>query len=251
MAPLKVLINGFGRIGRLTFRYLYEDPLFEIKGINDLCSCDSAAYLGNYDSIHGRWSHRMVANDDTITVDGTHEIAFSQSKTIEGILNVGSYDVVLECTGKHLKVAGLEKYFEMGVKRVIVSAPVKENGAVNIVLGCNHELIGDNKLVTNASCTTNCIGPVIKVIKENLGIKHGCITTVHNVTGTQVRYVCCVLCVVCCVLCVVFCCLCVFLLCSHFFTFFSLSTSTSPNQQPQFNSLNLADPSRHAKHKEV
>ena len=116
--PLKVLINGFGRIGRLTFRYLYEDPLFEIRGINDLCSVDSAAYLGNYDSIHGRWNHKMAVSEaeDTITVDGTHKIKFTQSRTIEGIADVGSYDVVLECTGQHLKVAGLEKYFEVSEK---------------------------------------------------------------------------------------------------------------------------------------
>jgi len=183
--PLTVLINGFGRIGRLTFRYLYEDPLFEIRGINDICSVDSAAYLGNYDSVHGRWSHKMTVDGSTISVDNTHNISFSSSSTIEDIPSISTYDVVLECTGKHLKVAGLNKYFELGVKRVIVSAPVKEEGAVNIVLGCNHDLIGDNRLVTNASCTTNCIAPVIKVMKEKLGIVHGCITTIHNVTGTQ------------------------------------------------------------------
>jgi glyceraldehyde 3-phosphate dehydrogenase len=94
---------------------------------------------------------------------------------------------MMECTGKFVKVDSLEPYLEKcGIKQVVVSAPVKEEGALNVVLGCNHEkLSSETKLVTNASCTTNCLAPVVKVILENFGIKHGCITTIHDVTGTQ------------------------------------------------------------------
>ena len=121
------------------------------------------------------------------TVDGKL-VTFSQQKDFKKVDWQGkNVEMVMECTGVFLKVAELEAYFaECGVKRVVVSAPVKEKGALNVVLGCNHHLLTEElKLVTNASCTTNCLAPVVKVVKENFGIKHGCITTVHDITGTQ------------------------------------------------------------------
>lgn len=183
---VKVAINGFGRIGRLVFRELWDDPLFEVVLVNDLCCLESAAYLVKYDSVQGTWGKKVEEAKDGFCVDGTL-VKFSSNPTIEGTDWAGlGVDMVAECTGVFKKVKQLQKYFELGVKKVIVSAPVKEGGTLNVVLGCNHGLItNETNLLTNASCTTNCLAPVVKVIKENFGIKHGCITTIHNVTGTQ------------------------------------------------------------------
>lgn len=182
-------LNGFGRIGRLVFRYAWDDPLLDVVHVNDVCSCESAAYLVKFDSVHGTWDKEVVALEDGtgFTVDGKL-VTFSREEDFTKVDWKGKgTEMVMECTGKFLKVKQLDAYFEeCGVKRVVVSAPVKEEGALNVVLGCNHHLLSEEKrLVTNASCTTNCLAPVVRVIKENFGIKHGCITTVHDVTATQ------------------------------------------------------------------
>mmetsp|Transcript_21391 Transcript_21391/g.27656 ORF Transcript_21391/g.27656 Transcript_21391/m.27656 type:complete len:362 (+) Transcript_21391:200-1285(+) len=190
---VKCAVNGFGRIGRLCFRYAWEDVDLEIVHVNDVCSCESAAYLVQYDSVHGTWSHQIDAADDgkSFTVDGNKTVTFSQESDFTKIdLQAMGVELVMECTGQFLKVDTLKPYLDetkcCGVKQVVVSAPVKEEGALNVVLGCNHHLLTpETRLVTNASCTTNCLAPVVKVIQENFGIVHGCITTIHNVTGTQ------------------------------------------------------------------
>jgi len=182
-------VNGFGRIGRLVFRYAWDDPLLDIVHVNDLCSVESAAYLIKYDSVHGTWDKEVEVTPDGkgFTVDGKL-VTFTQESDFNKVgykeMNV---ELMMECTGKFLTVDKLEEYYtNCGCKRVVVSAPVKQKGALNVVLGCNHELLSDElKLVTNASCTTNCLAPVVRVIKENFGIKRGCITTIHDVTGTQ------------------------------------------------------------------
>jgi len=185
---VKCVVNGFGRIGRLTFRNVWEDPDIEVVHINDLCSVDSAAYLLKYDSVHGIWDKKVSkVSDNEINID-EKIVTFSQNKDFTKIDFQGmDAELVIECTGKFCKVAALRPYIEKcGVKRVVVSAPVKEAGCFNVVLGCNHEkLTKDNDIVTNASCTTNCLAPVVKVMQDNFGIKHGCITTIHDVTGTQ------------------------------------------------------------------
>jgi len=186
---VKVAVNGFGRIGRLVFRYAWDDPTLEIVHVNDLCSVESAAYLVKYDSVHGTWDKDVVQEKDRhFTVDGK-KVTFSQEKDYQKIdFKAMGVEMVLECTGKFLKMDNLKPYLQnCGVKRVIVSAPVKEPECLNVVLGCNHELLGkgEKQIVTNASCTTNCLAPVVKVIKEKFGIVHGCITTIHDVTGTQ------------------------------------------------------------------
>lgn len=163
--------------------------LLDVVHVNDVCSAESAAYLIKYDSVHGTWDKEVEMTEDGsgFTVDGKL-VTFSRESDFTKVDWQGkNVEMVMECTGKFLKVAELEAYFEQcGVKRVVVSAPVKEEGALNVVLGCNHNLLKEElKLVTNASCTTNCLAPVVKVVKENFGIKHGCITTVHDVTGTQ------------------------------------------------------------------
>ena len=188
---VKVAVNGFGRIGRLVFRYAWDDPTLEIVHVNDLCSCESAAYLIKYDSVHGTWDKDVVQKEDgKFTVD-KKVVTFSQEKDFTNIdFKAMGVEMVLECTGKFLKTKVLEPYLsKCGVKRVVVSAPVKEEGVHNIVLGCNHKILDkETPIVTNASCTTNCLAPVVKVVKESFGIKHGCITTVHDVTGTQVSW---------------------------------------------------------------
>jgi glyceraldehyde 3-phosphate dehydrogenase len=184
--PVKCAVNGFGRIGRLCFRYAWDDPDLAIVHVNDLCSCESAAYLIKYDSVHGTWDKTVEAAADgqSLIINGT-TVTFSQEKDYAKIDFIAlGVELVMECTGKFLTAADLQPYFDVGVKQVVVSAPVKEASVLNVVLGCNHQkLTTDHKLVTNASCTTNCLAPVVKVIQENFGIKHGCITTIHNVTG--------------------------------------------------------------------
>lgn len=187
---VKVAVNGFGRIGRLVFRYAWDDPTLEIVHVNDLCSVQSAAYLVKYDSVHGTWEKEVVQEEEGYFTVDNQKVTFSQHKDYTQIdFQAMGVEMVLECTGKFLKMDNLMPYVDQcGVKRVVVSAPVKEPECLNVVLGCNHEKLGegDKPIVTNASCTTNCLAPVVRVIKETFGIVHGCITTVHDVTGTQV-----------------------------------------------------------------
>lgn len=188
-ASVKCSVNGFGRIGRLMFRYAWDDPTLDLVHVNDVCSLESAAYLLKYDTVHGTWDKDVVITEDRsgFTVDGKL-VTFSSEADFKRVDYAGKgVEMVMECTGKFLKVATLAPYFEeCGVQRVVVSAPVKEAGALNVVLGCNHQLLSEEvRLVTNASCTTNCLAPVVRVVKETFGIEHGCITTIHNVTGTQ------------------------------------------------------------------
>jgi len=186
---VKCAVNGFGRIGRMAFKNAWEDPDIEVVHINDLCSLESAAYLVKYDSVHGIWDKNVVqVSDNEMSIDGK-TVTFSQKRDFTEIDFRGmGVELVMECTGKFCKVASLKPYIEKcGIKRVVVSAPVKEEGCFNVVLGCNHQkLTEEQTLVTNASCTTNCLAPIVKVMQENFGIKHGCITTIHDVTGTQV-----------------------------------------------------------------
>ncbi|CAJ1958578.1 unnamed protein product [Cylindrotheca closterium] len=186
---VKCAVNGFGRIGRLVFRYAWEDPTLEIVHVNDLCSCESAQYLVKYDSVHGTWDKEVEMKEDSsgFTVDGKL-VTFSSEQDFTSVdWAAMGVEMVMECTGKFLKVNNLSPYFDKcGMKQVVVSAPVKEEGALNVVLGCNHQKLSkETTLVTNASCTTNCLAPVVKVIHEKFSIKHGCITTIHDVTGTQ------------------------------------------------------------------
>lgn len=188
--PVKCAVNGFGRIGRLVFRYAWDDPELEIVHVNDLCSCESAAYLLQFDSVHGTWNKNVqtAADGKSFTVvEDNKTVTFSQEKDYTKVdwKSMG-IQLVMECTGKFLTVASLSPYLDTcGVEQVVVSAPVKETGALNVVLGCNHDKFVDQRIITNASCTTNCLAPVVKVIHETFGIERGCITTVHDVTGTQ------------------------------------------------------------------
>ena len=183
---IKVGINGFGRIGRLALRAAFDWPELEFVQINDPAA-DAAtfAHLLNFDSVHGRWQHNASHSDQGISING-HNIAVTANKAISDT-DWSGCDVVIEASGKMKSSAVLQAYLDQGVKRVVVSAPVKEAGVLNVVMGVNQQLFDASKhrIVTAASCTTNCLAPVVKVIHEKLGIKHGSITTIHNLTNTQ------------------------------------------------------------------
>ncbi len=181
----KVLINGFGRMGRLFFRASFDNPEFEIVAINELQGdAQTSAHLLEFDSVHGKWGDSISATDNTISVNG-QEIRFSNHATPADI-EVMNIDIVVECSGKFKDEEWLQPYYENGVNTVLVSAPVKGR-ALNVVYGVNDYEYDSNvhNLVTSASCTTNCLAPVVKVIKEKIGIKHGVITTIHDITNTQ------------------------------------------------------------------
>ena len=184
---IRVAINGFGRMGRLGFRAGWDNPAYEIVHINEIkgdATC--MAHLLEFDSVHGHWAHEIHAEADQVIVDGK-SVSFSSHAEIKEIdwqaLNV---DIVIDCTGKFKTAELLEPYFQHGVKKILVSAPVPEP-AINIVYGINHELYDPaiHNIITAASCTTNCLAPVVKVMQEGLGIRHGCMTTIHDITNTQ------------------------------------------------------------------
>ncbi|WP_337917038.1 ArsJ-associated glyceraldehyde-3-phosphate dehydrogenase [Vibrio cholerae] len=183
---IKVGINGFGRIGRLALRASFDWPEIEFVQINDVAG-DAAtlAHLLEFDSVQGRWHHAVGSEADAILINGKR-IRTTQEKAIDAV-DWSGCDVVIEATGKHRKGEFLNQYLAQGVKRVVVSAPVKEEGIANIVVGVNDHIFNpeQHRIVTAASCTTNCIAPVVKVIHEKLGIAQASFTTIHNLTNTQ------------------------------------------------------------------
>ncbi len=178
-------LNGLGRMGKLALKPLLESGA-KIAWINDAVGTpEMHAHLLEFDSIHGRWDAAFSHDDSSITIDGTRLPSYRSSRLEE--LPLEGVDVVIDCTGVFKTEAKLAPYFEAGVKKVVVSAPVKDGDAANIVVGVNDDIYQPDRhrIVTAASCTTNCLAPVVKVIHENLGIKHGSITTIHDVTNTQ------------------------------------------------------------------
>ncbi len=183
---MKVGINGFGRIGRLALRAAWDWPEFEFVQINDLAGDPvTLAHLLNFDSVHGRWSHSAEPSTDSITV-ADQRITVTRNRTIAET-DWSGCDIVIEASGAMKTQAVLKQYLDQGVQRVVVTAPVKEEGVLNIVMGVNSNLYEPavHQIVTAASCTTNSLAPVVKVLHENLGIKHGSITTIHDLTNTQ------------------------------------------------------------------
>lgn len=178
-------LNGLGRIGKLALKPLMESGA-SIAWINDAVGdAEMHAHLLEFDTVHGRWAADFSFRDGAIQIDDT-ELKVLNKKTI-GDLPLDGVDVVIDCTGVYKTEAALAPYFSAGVKKVIVSAPVKDGPTANIVYGVNHDTYDPvvHSIVTAASCTTNCLAPVVKVVHENIGIKHGCITTIHDVTNTQ------------------------------------------------------------------
>lgn len=184
--PIKVGINGFGRMGRLGLRAAWDWDEFEFVQINDPAA-DSAtfAHLLNFDSVHGRWIHEANTDGRDILVD-QQRIAFTRNEQLQ-LTNWSGCDVVIEASGKMKSGQALAPYLDQGVKRVVVSAPVNDAEVLNVVMGINDELYNpaEHRIVTAASCTTNCLAPVVQVIHESFKIKHGSITTIHDVTNTQ------------------------------------------------------------------
>lgn len=183
----RIGINGFGRIGRLALRAAWGWPELEFGHINELGG-DAAvgAHLLNFDSVHGRWQHEAHGEQDRLRI-GDATIGYSSHKDPAAVpWGAAGVELVLEATGKFRTPEQLAAYFKAGVKKVIVAAPVK-GGTLNIVMGVNDQLYNsaEHQIVTAASCTTNCLAPVVKVIHEGIGIKHGMITTIHSSTNTQ------------------------------------------------------------------
>jgi glyceraldehyde 3-phosphate dehydrogenase len=182
----RIAINGLGRIGKLALRRLIDEGMgAQIVLLNDLAGdAEQHALLMEFDSVHGRWPVPVSADGDALVLDG-HRIPLMRARTIEA-LPLEGVDLVIDATGTFKTEAKIAPYFAAGVRKVVVSAPVKDGGALNLVYGVNHDLYdGSQRIVTAASCTTNCLAPVVKVIHEALGIRHGSITTIHDVTNTQ------------------------------------------------------------------
>ncbi|HEY9198174.1 MAG TPA: ArsJ-associated glyceraldehyde-3-phosphate dehydrogenase [Gammaproteobacteria bacterium] len=184
---VRVAINGFGRMGRLGFRAGWGNDAYDIVHVNEIGG-DAAcmAHLLEFDSVHGRWNRSIAADAKAITVDGTRVGYSRHAKPAEIDWPDLGVDLVIDCTGKFKSEATLQPYFDAGVKKVLVSAPVPEP-ALNVVHGVNHHQYDPARhhIVTAASCTTNCLAPVVKVMHEGLGIRHGTMTTIHDITNTQ------------------------------------------------------------------
>ncbi|MBF0179525.1 MAG: ArsJ-associated glyceraldehyde-3-phosphate dehydrogenase [Magnetococcales bacterium] len=186
---IRVGINGFGRMGRLGLRAAWSRfPELEFVHVNEILGdATCAAHLLKYDSVHGKWDHEVTSDGAGIVVDG-HRMRYSGSATIGGVdWKALGVDLVLECTGKFKTMAALQPYFDGSVKKVVVACPVKEAQALNVVVGVNHHLYDPavHQVVTAASCTTNCLAPVVKVMLDKIGIVRGSMTTIHNITNTQ------------------------------------------------------------------
>ncbi|MGP0072355.1 MAG: ArsJ-associated glyceraldehyde-3-phosphate dehydrogenase [Bryobacteraceae bacterium] len=184
---IRIGINGFGRMGRLVFRAAWDGTDVAVVHINEITGGPAtAAHLLEFDSVHGRWSKQIKAEADGLMVEGRSIKFTSESKPNDAPWEANHVDIVLECSGKLLTPESLQPFFERGVRKVIVAAPVKQ-GALNIVMGVNDGLYSpsEHHIITAASCTTNCLAPVVKVIHEGIGIRHGVITTIHDVTNTQ------------------------------------------------------------------
>lgn len=184
---IRVGINGFGRMGRLTLRAAWDNSDLQFVQINDPAG-DAAtlAHLLAFDSVHGRWDRGITADGEALVIDGTR-IPVTRNKDIAAT-DWSGCDVVIESSGKFRKPDVLQPYLDQGVKRVVVTAPVKSPGVLDVVVGVNHHRFdpAQHRIVSAASCTTNCFAPVVKVIHEGIGIRHGSLTTIHSLTNTQV-----------------------------------------------------------------
>lgn len=183
---VRVGINGFGRIGRLALRAAFDSPDLEFVVINDPgADAKMMAHLLEFDSTHGRWQQDISASEHAIHING-EEIAFSQHKELSKA-DFSNCDIVIEGSGKFKTAEALQPLLDQGVGHIVVTAPVKSEGVPNIVVGVNDETfdVHEHAIVSAASCTTNCLGPVVQVIKNKFGIKHASMTTIHALTNTQ------------------------------------------------------------------
>ena len=182
---VKIAINGFGRIGRLVFRELLEKDKLEVVAINDLTDCNTLAHLLKFDSVHGKLKYNVQAGKDSISINNQKVAVYSSENPGELPWKELNVDLVIECTGRFLtqELAGL--HLKAGAKKVILSAPAKDN-TKTIVLGVNEKtLVKEDLIVSNASCTTNCLAPMVKLLDEKFGIEKGYISTIHAYTADQ------------------------------------------------------------------
>ncbi|MGB0894163.1 MAG: ArsJ-associated glyceraldehyde-3-phosphate dehydrogenase [Parashewanella sp.] len=183
---IKVGINGFGRMGRLVLRAAFNWQDVEFVQINDpMGDAATFAHLLKFDSVHGQWDQQVSHDGDTIIING-QSLAFTQNHRIDET-DWSNCDLVIEASGVMRDKAKLQTYLDQGVKRVVVTAPVKQDGVLNLVMGVNQQLFNadEHRIVTAASCTTNSLAPVVKVLHEQIGIEHGSMTTIHDITNTQ------------------------------------------------------------------
>lgn len=184
---VRIGINGLGRMGKLGFRAGWDMSGFEIVHINEIAGdSHTMAHLLEFDSVHGRWERNIRHEPSAILLDGKR-ISYSSEQNPGDVDWTGmGIDLVIDCTGQFKTEESLQCYFDQGVQKVLVSAPVPEP-AINIVYGINHQQYDPQRhhIITAASCTTNCLAPVVKVMHEHIGIKHGCMTTIHDITNTQ------------------------------------------------------------------
>jgi glyceraldehyde 3-phosphate dehydrogenase len=185
MAKIRVAINGFGRIGRLVFRILVNNPSVEIVKINDLTDNATLAYLLKYDSVHGKFNGTVSSDETSLIVNGQSILASSEKEPAKLGWGELGIDVVIECTGRFTERAGADQHIAAGAKKVLISAPAKGED-LTVVLGVNDSLLKpEMTVISNASCTTNCLAPMAKVLDEQFGIESGYMTTIHAYTADQ------------------------------------------------------------------
>ena len=183
----KIAINGFGRIGRLTLRAIIERKIndFQLVSVNDLGDIDSNLHLLKYDSVHGIFKNPVVKKNDSVVIEN-HDVKFFKEPNPKNLpWKQQNIDLVVECTGRFTKRSDAELHLHSGAKKVLISAPATDPD-ITIVYGINHEMIDDrHKIISNGSCTTNCLAPIAYLIDQSIGIESGYMTTVHSVTGDQ------------------------------------------------------------------
>jgi len=186
MRKIKVAINGFGRIGRVSFRVMMERDDIEIVAINDLTDSETLAHLLKYDSVHGIINAEVKSDDSAIIINGKRIVIYAEKDPLNLPWRDLGVDMVIESTGHFLDRESAGKHIKAGAKKVIISAPPKGNDIKTVVIGINDDSLSpEDTIVSNASCTTNCAAPMIKVLDENWGLEDGYITTVHSYTGDQ------------------------------------------------------------------
>ncbi|KKP67737.1 MAG: Glyceraldehyde-3-phosphate dehydrogenase, type I [Candidatus Moranbacteria bacterium GW2011_GWE1_35_17] len=183
---IKVAINGFGRIGRPSFKIIFEREDMEVVAINDLADAENLAYLLKYDSAYGVYGREVKSAEGKIIVDGKEIPVFAEKDPNNLPWKELEVDVVLECTGIFITREGATGHISAGAKKVVISAPAKDESIKTFVMGVNEkEITNEDDIISNASCTTNCLAPVMKVLNDEFGVEKAMMTTVHSYTSTQ------------------------------------------------------------------
>ncbi|MGC7176243.1 type I glyceraldehyde-3-phosphate dehydrogenase [Metamycoplasma hominis] len=186
MKKTRIAINGFGRIGRLIFREIFNDPEFEIVAINDLTDAATLAHLLKYDTAHGKLNENISHTENSVVVDGKEYRVYSEKDPLNLPWKELNVDIVIEGTGRFVTKEGAELHIQAGAKKVFITAPAKSEGVKTVVYSVNEDIITpEDKILSGASCTTNCLAPIANVLEKNFGIEKGFMTTVHSYTADQ------------------------------------------------------------------